>query len=53
MSPLLNKGGTFVTIISPVFRNVDKYGVINGLARSAYKATKQTLHVRNKLIKII
>ena len=49
MSPLLNQGGTFVTIISPIFRNVDKYGLISGLSRTAYKATKQTLYVREEM----
>ncbi|CAF0739249.1 unnamed protein product [Adineta steineri] len=44
MSPLLNQGGTFVTIITPAFRNVDKYGLISGLSRTAYKAVKQTLY---------
>jgi NADPH:quinone reductase-like Zn-dependent oxidoreductase len=44
MAPLLNQGGTFVTIISPIFRNVDKYGVVSGLTRTAYKAVKQTFY---------
>jgi hypothetical protein len=48
MAPLLNQGGTFVTIITPVFRNVDKYGLVSGLSRTAYKAMKQTLYVRKK-----
>ncbi|CAF3518762.1 unnamed protein product [Rotaria sordida] len=43
MSSLLNRGGTFVTIVTPIFRNVDKYGLISGLSRTAYQATKQTL----------
>jgi hypothetical protein len=46
MSSLLNRGGTFVTIIAPVFRNVDKYGLVSGLSRTAYKAVRQTLYVR-------
>lgn len=48
MSPLLNQGGTFVTIIAPIFRNVDKYGVISGLSRSAYKAAQQTFYVSKR-----
>jgi len=44
MSPLLNQGGTFVTIITPIFRNVDKYGLVSGVSRTAYKAVKQTLY---------
>jgi hypothetical protein len=48
MAPLLNQGGTFVTIISPIFRNVDKYGPVSGLTRTAYKAVKQTFYVRKK-----
>jgi hypothetical protein len=51
MSPLLNRGGTFVTIITPVFRNADKYGVISGLSRAAYKAAEQTIYVRSKICK--
>lgn len=51
MSPLLNQGGTFVTIIAPVFHYVDKYGLISGLSRTAYKAAKQTLYVRAKINK--
>ena len=45
MSTLLNQGGTFVTIITPIFRYVDKYGFISGSARTAYNATKQILSV--------
>jgi hypothetical protein len=48
MSPLLNRGGTFVTIITPVFPNVDKHGLVAGLSRSAYKAARQTLHVGDR-----
>ncbi|CAF3201264.1 unnamed protein product [Rotaria socialis] len=44
MNTLLNPGGTFVTIITPIFRNVDKYGLISGLSRTAYTAAKQTLY---------
>ncbi|CAF0926643.1 unnamed protein product [Adineta ricciae] len=44
MSPLLNKGGTFVTIVSPIFRNVDQYGLIPGFARTTYTAVKQTYY---------
>ncbi len=51
MGPLLNQRGTFVTIIAPIFPNVDKYGLIPGLSRTAYKAIKQTLYVRNKIIR--
>jgi len=51
MSPLLNQGGTFVTIITPIFRNVDKYGLVSGISRTAYKAVKQTLYVRSKIQK--
>ncbi|CAF4250429.1 unnamed protein product [Rotaria sp. Silwood2] len=43
MSSLLNRGGTFVTIVTPIFRNVDKYGLISGLSRTVYQATKQSL----------
>jgi hypothetical protein len=50
MSPLLNKGGTFVTVVSPIFRNVDKHGLLSGLSRTVYKATKQSLYVRNKIL---
>jgi hypothetical protein len=46
MSSLLNRGGTFVTIIAPIFRNVDQYGLVSGLSRTAYKAVRQTLYVR-------
>ena len=49
MNPLINRGGIFVTIISPVFRNVDKYGLLSGLSRTVYKAAKQTLYVRNQI----
>lgn len=45
MSPLLNKGGTFVSIVSPVLQNVDKHGLISGLARSTYTAAQQTFQV--------
>lgn len=48
MSPLINKQGTFVTIIAPIFRNVDKYGVVSGLSRTVYTATRKTLYVRNE-----
>ena len=52
MSPLLNRGGTFVTIVTPLFPSVDKYGLVGGLARSAYKATRKTLYVSdNKSIR--
>ncbi|CAF5055046.1 unnamed protein product [Rotaria sp. Silwood1] len=44
MSSLLNRGGTFVTIVTPIFRNVDKYGLVSGLSRTAYEASKQTLY---------
>jgi len=44
MSPLLNRGGTFVTIVTPLFPNVDKYGLVSGLARSAYKAARKTIY---------
>lgn len=47
MSSLLNPSGTFVTIVTPVFRDVDKYGLISGLSRSTYKAVRQTLYVGN------
>ena len=46
MSPLLNRGGTFTTIITPAFRNVDKYGLLSGLSRTAYQAAQQTYYVR-------
>ena len=45
ISPLLNQGGTFVTVIAPIFRNVDKYGLVSGLSRTVYKAAQQTLYV--------
>jgi hypothetical protein len=48
MGPLLNQGGTFVTIITPIFRNVDKYGLVSGLSRTAYKVVKQTYYVRKR-----
>lgn len=48
MSPLLNRGGTFVTIITPVFPSVDKHGLVAGLSRSAYKAARQTLYVSDR-----
>ena len=50
MSPLLNRGGTFVTIVTPLFPNVDKYGLISGLARSAYKAARKTVSVSKRKI---
>ena len=51
MSPLLNRGGTFVTIVTPLFPNVDKYGLVSGLARSAYKAARKTIYVSDKSIR--
>lgn len=45
MNPLLNRGGTFVTIVTPLFPNVDKYGLVAGLTRSIYKAAQKTLYV--------
>jgi hypothetical protein len=45
MNPFLNRTGTFVTIITPLFPNVDKFGLLPGLIRSAYKAAKKTAYV--------
>ena len=45
MNPLLNRGGTFVTIVTPVLRNTDKHGLLAGLTRTAYQAAQQTAYV--------
>jgi hypothetical protein len=48
MSRLLNRDGTFVTIITPVFPYVDKHGLLFGLSRAAYKSVRQTCHVSHR-----
>ena len=45
LNPLLNRGGTFVTIVTPVLHNTDKHGLLAGLARTAYQAAQQTAYV--------